>query len=112
MVVSVLWYWETKSFIQVQRRYRQEYGEQAPGRQSIKRWLEQFQETGSVLHKKGAGRPSVDADTVEMIREQYKLSGYASVICSPSGDTPSAKRFLPTRWRPSTLEPYSERISE
>jgi hypothetical protein len=48
-VVSVLGYWETKSVIQVQICYRREYGEQAPGRQSIKRWLEQFQETGSVL---------------------------------------------------------------
>jgi hypothetical protein len=46
----VLWYWETKSVIQAQRHYRREYGEQAPGRQSIKRWLEQFQKTASVLH--------------------------------------------------------------
>jgi hypothetical protein len=52
--MSVLWYWETKSVIQAQRRYRREYEEQARGGQSIKRWLEQFQETGSVLHKKGA----------------------------------------------------------
>jgi hypothetical protein len=34
---DTLWYWETKSVIQVQRRYRREYGEQAAGRQSIKR---------------------------------------------------------------------------
>jgi hypothetical protein len=40
--VFVLWYRETKSVIQEQRRYRREYGEQAPGRQYIKRWLEQF----------------------------------------------------------------------
>jgi hypothetical protein len=58
----------------VQRRYRRECGERAPGRQSIKRWLEQFQETGSVLHKKGAGRPSVDADTVDMVREVFQRS--------------------------------------
>jgi hypothetical protein len=80
--MSVLWYWETRSVIQMQRRYRREYGEQAPGRQSIKRWLEHFQETVSVLHKKGAGRPSVDADTrtVKMVREQHKLSRCAWVI--------------------------------
>jgi hypothetical protein len=71
---SVMWYWETKSIIQVQRRYRRDYGEKAPGRQSIKRWFKPFQETGSVLLKKGAGRPSVDADTVEMIHEAVHRS--------------------------------------
>jgi hypothetical protein len=38
--MSVLWYWKTKSVIQVQKHYRREYGEQAPGRLSIKPWLE------------------------------------------------------------------------
>jgi hypothetical protein len=61
----------------VQRRYRRECVEQAPGRESIKSWLEYFQDRGRVLHKKGAGRPSVDADTVEIVREQYKLSRHA-----------------------------------
>jgi hypothetical protein len=65
----VLWYGEKKSVIQVQRRYRRKYGEQ-----SIKWWLEQFQEAGSVLHKRGAGRPSVHADTVEMVREAFQRS--------------------------------------
>jgi transposase len=78
----VLWYWEAKSVIQVQRCYRREYGEQAPGRQSIKRWLEQFQETGSVLHKKVAGRPSVDADAVEMVREAFQRSPSKSPHCA------------------------------
>jgi hypothetical protein len=32
--MSLLWYWKTKSVIQVQRHYRWEYGEQAPGRKS------------------------------------------------------------------------------
>jgi hypothetical protein len=56
------------------KRYRWEYGEKAPGRQSIKRWLEQFQETGSALHMKGARRLSADADTVEMVREAFQCS--------------------------------------
>jgi hypothetical protein len=34
--MTVLWYWERESVIQVQRHYDQEYGEQALGRQSIK----------------------------------------------------------------------------
>jgi hypothetical protein len=53
-VVCMLWYWETKPVTQVQRLNHREYGEQALGRQSIKQWLEQFQETSSVLHKKVA----------------------------------------------------------
>jgi hypothetical protein len=72
--MSVLRYWETKLVIQVQRRYSREYGEQAPGKQSIKRCLEQFQKTGSVLYTKGAGRPAADADTVEMVREAFQPS--------------------------------------
>jgi hypothetical protein len=32
------------------------------GGQSIKHWLEQFKETGSVSYTKGAGRPSVDVE--------------------------------------------------
>jgi hypothetical protein len=34
--MSVLWYWETKSVIPVQRHYHREYGEQASGTQSVK----------------------------------------------------------------------------
>jgi transposase len=86
--------WETKSVIQVQRRLRREYGEQVPGMQSIKRWLRQFQETGSVLHQKGGGRPSVHADIVDMVREQCALSRYAGLICSFADGTLSTKRFF------------------
>jgi hypothetical protein len=108
----MLIYWETKSVIQMKRRYCQKYGEQAPGRQSIKRWLQQFQEAGSVLHKKGVSKPSVHADTVDMVREQQKSSRYAWLICSPTDGTPTTKRFLSTRWCPSTLGPCSEGVSE
>jgi hypothetical protein len=62
----MLWYWETKSIIQVQRRYFRENGEQTPGR-PIKRWLKQIKGIGSVLHKKGAG-------TVVMVREAFQRS--------------------------------------
>jgi hypothetical protein len=46
--------------------------------------LQQFQETGSVLQKKGAGRPSVHADTADMFREECKLSRYPWLISSPT----------------------------
>jgi hypothetical protein len=40
-----------------------------PGRQSIKQWLEQFREPGSILRQKDAGRPSVDPETAGMVHE-------------------------------------------
>jgi hypothetical protein len=36
------------------RRYRTQYGKDPPSDNAIRRWLKQFQETGSVLHRKGA----------------------------------------------------------
>jgi hypothetical protein len=45
-------------------------------------------------------------------REQYKLSRYTWVICSPADGTPSTERFVSTRWCSSTLGPNSERVSE
>jgi hypothetical protein len=50
----VLCYFAIKSVFHVQRRYGQKTGEQALGRHTIKRRLEQFQEAGSVLNNKGA----------------------------------------------------------
>ncbi|GBN06584.1 hypothetical protein AVEN_71140-1 [Araneus ventricosus] len=42
---------------------RNGYGHGGPRtRNSIYRWLTQFQETGSVLHRKGAGRPSTSQE--------------------------------------------------
>ncbi|GBM28257.1 hypothetical protein AVEN_54034-1 [Araneus ventricosus] len=56
--MCVLWFFETKSVITTQRRFRTTYKKDPPSDNSIRRWLTQFQETGSVLHRKGAGRPS------------------------------------------------------
>jgi hypothetical protein len=38
-------------------RYRTQYGKDPPSDNAIRRWLNQFQEIGSVLHCKGTGRP-------------------------------------------------------
>jgi transposase len=56
--ICVLWFFETKSDIKTQRRYRTQYGKDPPSDNAIRRWLKQFQETGSVQHRKRAGRPS------------------------------------------------------
>jgi hypothetical protein len=50
--MCVLWFFETKSVIKRQRRYRTQYGTDPPSGNAIRRWLKQFQETGNVLHRK------------------------------------------------------------
>jgi hypothetical protein len=50
--MCVLWFFETKSVIKTQRRYRTQYGKAPPPDNAIRRWLKQFQEIGNVLHRK------------------------------------------------------------
>jgi hypothetical protein len=51
--MCVLWFCETKSRIKTQRSYRTQYGKDPPSDNEGRRWLKQFQGTGSVLHRKG-----------------------------------------------------------
>jgi hypothetical protein len=57
--VYELWFWELKSVTKIQRCYSLKHEGQ-----SVKCRLEEIKETGSVLHKKGIVRPSVDSDRV------------------------------------------------
>jgi hypothetical protein len=50
--ISVLWFFETKSVIKKQRRYRTQYGKDPPSINTIRCWLKQFQETGNILNRK------------------------------------------------------------
>jgi transposase len=74
--MCVLRYFETKSFIKTQCRYRTQYGKAPPSDDAIRRWLKQFQETGSVLRRKGAGRPSTSQEDVDRMQEafEYRLN--------------------------------------
>ncbi|GBN34520.1 hypothetical protein AVEN_7103-1 [Araneus ventricosus] len=72
--MCVLWFFETKSVITTQRRFRTTYKKDPPSDNSIRRWLTQFQETGSVLHRKGAGRPSTSQENVDRIQEMFTRS--------------------------------------
>jgi transposase len=69
--MCVFWFFETKSVIMTQRRYRAQYGKYPPSDNAIRRWLKQFQETGSVLHRKGAGRPSTSQEELDRIQEAF-----------------------------------------
>jgi hypothetical protein len=53
----------------MQRRYRTQYGKDPPSDNAIRRWVKQLQETGSVLHRKEAGRPSTSQEDVDRIQE-------------------------------------------
>ncbi|GBO29604.1 hypothetical protein AVEN_2744-1 [Araneus ventricosus] len=72
--MCVLWFFETKSVITTQRRFRTTYKKDPPSDNSIRRWLTQIQETGSVLHRKGAGRPSTSQENVDRIQEMFTRS--------------------------------------
>jgi hypothetical protein len=67
----VLWFFETKSVIKTHCRYRTQYGKYPPADNAIWRWLKQFQETGCVLHQKGAGRLYTSQEDVDRIQEAF-----------------------------------------
>jgi transposase len=72
--MHVLWSFETNSVIKTQRRYRTQYGKDPLSDNAIRRWLKQFQETGTVLHRKGTGRPSISQEVVDRIQEAFPLN--------------------------------------
>jgi hypothetical protein len=69
----VLRFFDIKSVITRQNRCRNQYGK-APSDNVIRRWLKQFQETGNVLDRKGAGLPSNSQEDVDRIQEAFSRS--------------------------------------
>jgi hypothetical protein len=67
----VLRFFETKSVIRMERRYRTQYGKDPPSDNAIRRWLKQFQETGRVLHRRGLGSLSISQEDVDGIQEPW-----------------------------------------
>jgi hypothetical protein len=63
---------ETKSVTKTQRRYRNQYGKDPPSDNAIRRWLKQFQEIGSVLHRKGAHRRKMLIESRKCFLEAHK----------------------------------------
>ena len=75
----VLWYNELKSPTAVQRKFRNEFGQELPPTNSIKRWFKNFMETGSILDRKRLGRPSIDEETVDAVRVAFHRSPRKSI---------------------------------
>ena len=67
----VSWFIETKSDIQAQQNFRHKYGRKPPARPTIRAWHKKFMETGSVLQRKGAGRPQISEEEIESVRVAY-----------------------------------------
>ena len=66
-IQCVLWYHKLKSPTAVQRKFRNEFGQDPPYTNNIKRWFKNFMETGSILNRKRSGRPSIDEETVNVV---------------------------------------------
>jgi hypothetical protein len=64
----VLWFFERKSIIKMQRCYRTQYGKYPPSDNAIRRWLRQVEESGNVRRRKRAGRPSISQEVVDRIQ--------------------------------------------
>ena len=56
----VLWYHKLKSPTAVQLKLRNEFRQDPPHTNSIKRSFKNFTETGSILDRIRSGRPSID----------------------------------------------------
>jgi hypothetical protein len=79
----VLWFFETKSVIKSHRRYRTQYRKDPLSDNDIRRWLNQFQETGSVMHRTGARIPSTSQEDVIRIQEAFSRKPQKSTRRAP-----------------------------
>eukprot|EP00171_Calliarthron_tuberculosum_P005354 IDg5354t1 len=62
---------QTQSITQTQRNFRQAYGSTAPVRNSILRWVNNFNKTGKVEQRIGHGRPLSSAQVEQRITTYF-----------------------------------------
>ena len=75
----VLCFEVSRSVITVQREFRARIRKDAPHRNNITRWYQQFVETGCLCKGKIPGRPRVSDDNIERVREAFQQSPRKSV---------------------------------
>ena len=63
----VLWYHKLKSPTALQCKFRNEFGQDPPQINSIKRWFKNFMKISSILDYKRLDRPSIDEETVDAV---------------------------------------------
>jgi hypothetical protein len=69
--MCIHWILETKFVIKMQCRCRTQYGKDPPSDNAIRHWLQQFQDKGSDLHRKGEGKPSILQEAVNQIEKCF-----------------------------------------
>ena len=70
----ILWYHKLKSPTAVQRKFRNEFGQDPPHTNSIKRWFKNLMKTRSILDRKRSGRPSINKENVDAVRLAFLRS--------------------------------------
>ena len=75
----VLWYHKLKSPTTVQRKFKNEFEQDPPHTNSIKRWFKNFMETGNILDCKRLGRPSIDKETIDAVHVAFYHSPRKSI---------------------------------
>ena len=68
-----------KSPTAVQSKFKNEFGQDPPYTNNIKRWFKNFMETGSILNRKRSGRPSIDEETVNVVYVAFHRSPRKSI---------------------------------
>ena len=63
----VLWYHKLKLPTAVQRKFRNEFGQEPPQTNSIKRWFKNFMETSSILDCKRLHELAIRQSTVHKV---------------------------------------------
>ena len=76
----VSWFIETKSDVQIQRKYRTKYERDLPSSPSIHRWHKKFIETGSMLDTVRNGRPRTSGEIVLSLEELLILQRFINTF--------------------------------
>ena len=75
----VTWFIQTGSITLTQRNFRRTYRTQAPARNSILRWDENFQTTGGVERRQGHGRPATSSEVQQTILRYFNTHPRRSI---------------------------------
>lgn len=67
----ITWYHQTGSITQTQRNYRTTYAESPPARNSILRWVQNFDEHGRVGNAEASGRPGTSSNQEERVSKYF-----------------------------------------
>ena len=111
-----VWYEETKSPVEVQRRYRARFGrnEAAPQRACILRWHEKLFKHGNVLHRESkSGRPRSSGSTSSQatVEEAFNRSPERLSIRRAEMELEIPRSAIHRNLQNAGLKPYKIKVS-